>query len=156
MIELFHNTQACSLSTLLSISKHHGTGVWQNVVNSFSQILWYRSCKINDKMTWFWSQGSAVSIVTRLWAGWFEAQFPVEAKSFFSSPKCPDHLCAPYGFVFGGYWSSFPGIKQLGHEADHLLSSSSKIEWSSKSTSPFAFMAYTGTITYLSRILWLP
>ena len=100
------------------------------------------------------SQGSIVSTVTGLRAGWYEVQIQT-GKRCFLSPKCPE--CVP-SFLFKGCWRSLPGVKRLGHEVDHLLLSSAKVknEWSSAGTpiwlyglgrDSFIFMLYYKSCT---------
>ena len=50
-------------------------------------------------------------------------------KKFFSSLKCPDLFWGPLSLLFGGYWTAlFPGVKQLGQEADHSQPSSGEVK----------------------------
>ena len=58
-------------------------------------------------------------------------------KRFFSSPKHPDQLWHRFSLLFDGYHSSFPGLKQLGHDDNSPTSSSNvKNEWSHTHTFP--------------------
>jgi hypothetical protein len=102
-------------------------GVWQNIVNSYSQILCYRNCKIIDIMTWFGSQGSSVSIVTRLWAGRSEVQFPIRARDFTPLKNAQTSSGANPAFSSVGT-VVLSGIKQPGQEVDHPPSSSAKVK----------------------------
>jgi hypothetical protein len=44
------------------------------------------------------------------------------------------------------YWDSFPGVKQLEHDADHSLPSRAEVkdDWSHTSTPLMSYMAWTG------------
>jgi hypothetical protein len=118
--------------------------VWLNIVNSYLQILCYRNCKIIDIMTWFGSQG----IVTTLWAGRSEVQFPIGARDFTPLKNVQTSSGANPAFSSVGTVVLY-GIKQPGHKADCPPSSSAKVkyEWKNKSTSASAFVACTGTTT---------
>jgi hypothetical protein len=101
-------------------------------------------------MTWFVSQGSSVNIVTRLWAGRSEVQFPIGARDF--APLKYVQTSSGTNLAFSSVGPVvLSGIKQPHQEADHPPSCSAKVknEQKKKSTSPSAFMACTGTMTVL-------
>ena len=92
------------------------------------------------------SQGSIISIVNRLCAGWSWVQTLTGASGFFfSSPQCWYHLCGPLSLLFSGYWELFPAGKVVRCAADHscLTSADVKNEWSYISTSLYAWMLCT-------------
>jgi hypothetical protein len=70
------------------------------------------------------------------WTVW--GSNPGRSKRFFSSPKCPDQLWGLPSLLFNGYWGSFPGVKRLENEVNHLLPSSAEVkdEWIYTSTPP--------------------
>jgi hypothetical protein len=61
-----------------------------------------------------------------------------------SSPHHPDWLLGPPNLLSNGYWGLYPpGVKQLGHEADHSTPATAKVKkmWIHISTPPYTFMA---------------
>ena len=56
----------------------------------------------------------------QLWAGRFRGLKPGRGKIFFCSPQRPNRLWGPHNHFFGGYLSSFLGVKRQGLEVDHL------------------------------------
>ena len=57
-------------------------------------------------------------------------------QKIFSSPRCPDWLRCPPSLLWKGYWSSFLGVQQPGHESDHSPQTEVKKEHSCTSTPP--------------------
>jgi len=51
--------------------------------------------------------------------------------------KCPGQLWGPPSLLFHGYQGSFPRVKELEHEVNHLPPSSTKVknEWRNTSAS---------------------
>jgi len=95
-------------------------------------------------MTRFVSQGSSVSVVTRLWAGRSEVPFPIGARDF--TPLKNVQTSSGAKPAFSSVCNvALSGIHQPGQEADHPPSSSAKVK--NDSTSPSAFMACIGTMT---------
>jgi hypothetical protein len=57
-------------------------------------------------------------------------------QEIFSSPRFPSQLWGPLNIVFNKHWwAVFPGVKQLGREADHSTSSSADVQIESSYTS---------------------
>jgi hypothetical protein len=53
---------------------------------------------------------------------------PDTGKRFFYSPQCPNWFRGPHNLLSNGYQGSFPGVKQLGHEADYSPLSDAEVE----------------------------
>jgi len=60
----------------------------------------------------------------------------LDSRRFSSSPKHPDQLRGPSSLLLDGQYSSFPGVKWQGHEANHSPPSGAEVknEWSYTST----------------------
>ena len=73
----------------------------------------------------YWSSDLATS-----WT--IQVSIPGRSRIFFSFPKFPDCIRGQLSILFSGCQGSFPGVKRLGLEADHLPPFSAKddIEWS--------------------------
>jgi hypothetical protein len=65
----------------------------------------------------------------RLWAGRSEVQIPVWARDFSLLENV--QTCSRASLLFSGYWSSFPAVKQPGHEANYSPPSRTEVksEW---------------------------
>lgn len=84
---------------------------------------------------------TSVGIVARLQAGW------LSRSKIFSSHKCWYWHWGPPSLLFNenmGTRMSLHEVKQTGHEADHLLTSSAKVNcaWSYIPTPLYVFMAW--------------
>ena len=66
-------------------------------------------------------------------------------KRFFFPSNHVDWLWGPPSFLFSGYHGSFPGVKWLAMMSTTHITANIKNEWSYTATSPYAFMAWTGT-----------
>jgi hypothetical protein len=85
-----------------------------------------------------WSRENAVGVVTGIRAG-----MPEEAREY--SENRPDPLWGPPILLFSGYVGCVPGVKQLGHEVDHLRTSRLRMSGAIPLLPLYAFMALTGT-----------
>jgi len=83
-------------------------------------------------------QGSTVSTVTRLWAGWSAGQFLAEARNSFFIKHVQTGSRATQPPTQWQWDFHSLRVKQLGHEVDHSPPPSAKVKnkWSHTSTHP--------------------
>ena len=75
-------------------------------------------------------------------------------QEIFSSARFPSHLWGPLDLLFNKYWGAlFPGVKQLGHEADHSLSSSADVKIKSSCTSSSHMSSWCAQCHLLSEFV---
>jgi hypothetical protein len=117
-------------------------------VTHCQRIIWYNFVLV----TVFLKHGAEIGyLVELLVTGWMvQGLNPSRGKKFYFLQNCPDQLWDPPIFLFGGYQGSFPGVKQLGHEVDHLPPSSAKLmsEWSYTSAPHICLNEWTDTPFY--------
>ena len=114
------------------------------LIQSYKNWALDTNCKMNNhKLCSYWSCTG-----TRLWVGWSEV--------WFSSPYYPDWLWGLPSLLFGGYQGSFPGVKQLGCDFNHVPTFSAEVknEWSYASTPPVCLRGmYVGSFMLTFTLL---
>ena len=111
---------------------------------------------INHFMVWYISKTSLYKL--ELWPGqprscsWLLA----EVRVFFSSLKNLDCLWDPLSLPLNTYRTLSVRIKQLGHYGNHssVLVLEVENEWRCTSTSPYTFLACTGTALFYLNDSW--
>jgi hypothetical protein len=98
-----------------------------------------------------WSVAQSVEWLRDEWM--VRVSKPSSGKIFVSSPKCRYRHWSPPRVLFQNYWG-FPGVKQLGCEANHSLGSSAKAknEWSYTAT-PLIYLLGTDMENFTFTII---
>ena len=114
----------------------------ENLIVHLAALLQYLPHRLISK------ERMAVLGIVQLVTGWaVRGPNPRQRQQILSPAKHPDGLRGPSSLLINGQRRSQPRIKQHGREFHHspAHSAENKSEWSYNSTSPYAFMACTGT-----------